>query len=137
MLLDPFYQGVQKIFLTPARLEKFFGLQPPVFGFNQVDRSEYDRSGVSGDDAVMTENACDEEKEIDDPQNEYRVSVNETCLESYVPDYPIEVSISSTNNSETNDENLLLTQLAGNEFCSIAPGEGNTLYTLCKIWISG
>ena len=64
MLLDPFYQGVQKIFLTPARLEKFFGLQPPVFGFNQVDRSEYDRSGVSGDDAVMTENACNEEKKL-------------------------------------------------------------------------
>ena len=28
------------------------------------------------------------------------------------------------NNSETNDSNSLLTQLAGNEVCSIAPGEG-------------
>ena len=68
----------------------------------------------------MTENACDEEEEIDDPQNEYQVSVNETCLESYVPDYPIGVCSSSVNNSETNDENSLL---AGNEVCSIASGE--------------
>ena len=27
------------------------------------------------------------EEEIDDPQNECLVSVNETCLELYVPDY--------------------------------------------------
>ena len=83
-----------------------------------------DRNGVSGNGAVLTENACDEEEEIDDPQNQYRVSVNETCLESYVPGYPVEVSSSSVNNSETNDSNLLLTQLAGNEVCSIALGEG-------------
>ena len=37
---DPL-QGVQKIFLAPARLEKFFGLQPPGFAFNRVGRSEY------------------------------------------------------------------------------------------------
>ena len=65
----------------------------------------HDRNGVSGDGAVLTEKACDEEEEIDDPQNQYRVSVNETCLESYVPDYPIEVSSSSVTNSETNDNN--------------------------------
>ena len=82
-----------------------------------------DRNGVSGDCAVMTEKACDEEEEIDDPQNQYRVSVNETCLESYVPDYPIEVSSPSVDNSETNDGSSLLTQLSGNEVCSIAPGE--------------
>ena len=34
--------------------------------------------GVSGDDAVMTERSCNEEEEIDDPQNEYWLSVNET-----------------------------------------------------------
>ena len=45
-------------------------------------------------------------------------------MESYVPDYPIEVSSFPANNSETNDENLLLTQLGGNEVFSIAPGEG-------------
>ena len=72
------------------------------------------RNGVSGDGAVLTEKACDEEEEIDDPQNQYRVSVNETCSESYVPDYPVEVSSSSVTNSETNDNNLLLTELAGN-----------------------
>ena len=72
----------------------------------------------------MTEKACDVKAEIDDPQNKYLVSVNETCLESYVPDYPIEVSSSSASNSETNDENSLLTKLAGNEVCSIAQGEG-------------
>ena len=45
-------------------------------------------------------------------------------MESYVPDYLIEVSSSSANNSERNDENSLLTQLAGNEVYSIAPGKG-------------
>ena len=83
-----------------------------------------DRNGVSGDGAVLTEKACDEEEEIDDLQNQYRVSVNETCLESYVPDYPVEVISSSVTNSEANDNNLLLSQLAGNEVFSIAPGEG-------------
>ena len=86
-----------------------------------------DRNGVSGDGAVLTEKACHEEEDIDDPQNQYRVSVNETCLELYVPDYLVEVSSSSVTNSETNDNNLLLTQLAGNEVCSIASREGNTL----------
>ena len=62
------------------------------------------RSGVPGDETVMTEKACDGEEEIDDPQNKYRVSVNEKCLESYVPDYPIEVSSSSANTSGRNDE---------------------------------
>ena len=56
--------------------------------------------------------------------SQYWVSVNETCLKSYVPDYPIEVSSSSVNNSETTDSSSLLTQLAENEVCSIAPGEG-------------
>ena len=83
-----------------------------------------DRCGVSGDGTVMTEKACNEEEEIDDPQNKYWVSVNETCFESYVADYPIEVSSSSANNPETNDDKSLLTQLSGNEVCSIAPGEG-------------
>ena len=63
-------------------------------------------------------------KTIDDPQNQYRVSVNETCLESYLLDYSVEVSSSSVSNSETNDGNSLLTQLARNEVYSIAPGEG-------------
>ena len=82
------------------------------------------KNGVFGDGALMIEKACDEEEKIDDPQNQYQVPVNETCLESYVPDYPVEVSSSSVSNSETNDGNSLLTQLAGNEVCPIAPGEG-------------
>ena len=79
-----------------------------------------DKNGVSGDGAVLTEKAFDEEEEIDDPQNQYQISVNETCLESYVPNYPVEVNSSSVNNSETNDSNSILTRLAGNEVCSIA-----------------
>ena len=30
-----------KNFLAPAQLEKYFGPQPPGFGFNQVGKSEY------------------------------------------------------------------------------------------------
>ena len=33
--------GVQKISRAPARLENFFGPQPPGFGFNQVGGPEY------------------------------------------------------------------------------------------------
>ena len=88
-----------------------------------------DRNGVSGDGAVLTEKACDEEEEIDDPQNQYRVSVNETCLESYVPGYPVEVISSSVTNSETNDRNSLLTQLAGNEVVLHRTRRGETLCT--------
>ena len=35
---------------------------------------------------LVQKEICEEEEEIDDPQNEFRVSVSETCLESYVPD---------------------------------------------------
>ena len=69
------------------------------------------------------EKGCDAE-EIDDPQNEYRVSVNETCLQSYVSDYPVEGGGSCDDSSGTNNDNLSRIQLAGNEVCSIAPGEG-------------
>ena len=31
----------------------------------------------------------DDEEEIDDPENECRVSVNQTCLETYASSYPV------------------------------------------------
>ena len=66
---------------------------------------------------------CDEE-EIDDPQNQYRSSVNETCLEPYVPDYPFELNQSSGGSCGSGARNVPDLQLRGNEICSIAPGEG-------------
>ena len=66
----------------------------------------------------------EEEEEIDDPQNEFRVLVSETCLESYVPDYPVEVTGYTEEIPTTSNDNSQCIQLAGNEVCSIAPGEG-------------
>ena len=66
----------------------------------------------------------DNEDEVDDPQNKYRASVNETCLESFVPDYPVTVTLSENNGNEPADEVNNLSASAGNEVFSIAPGEG-------------
>ena len=64
------------------------------------------------------------EDEADDPQNKYRASVNETCLESFVPDYPVTYTLTENNGNEPGDELNNLPASAGNEVYSIAPGEG-------------
>ena len=50
-------------------------------------------------------------EEIEDPLNEHRLPISETCLQSLVPDYPL---------LEERSENLLS---VGNEIYNIAPGE--------------
>ena len=50
------------------------------------------------------------DKEIEDPLNEHRMPINQTCLQSIIPNYPVMVD----NNNE---------QSSGNEIYSIAPGE--------------
>ena len=64
------------------------------------------------------------EDEADDPQNMYRVSVNETCSESFVPDYPVTYTLTENNSNEPGDEPNNLPASEGNEVFSIAPGEG-------------
>ena len=54
--------------------------------------------------------ADDNEEEKDDPLNEYRAPINQTCLQSVIPDYPVTVELNSNNSS-------------GNEVYNIAPGE--------------
>lgn len=52
----------------------------------------------------------DNNEEIEDPLNEYRMPINQTCLQSIIPNYPVMVN----NNYE---------QSSGNEIYNIAPGE--------------
>ena len=52
----------------------------------------------------------------------FRASVNETCLQSCVPDYPVNL-VQSARNSGGNDFNNLSTA-AGNEIFSVPPREG-------------
>ena len=71
-------------------------------------------SSVCNSEPVQKE-ICEEEEEIDDPQNEFRVSVSETCLESYVPDYPVEVTGYTEESPTTSNNTSQCIQLAGNE----------------------
>lgn len=50
------------------------------------------------------------EEENDDPLNEFRAPINQTCLQSVIPDYPVTVELNSNNSS-------------GNEVYNIAPGK--------------
>ena len=52
------------------------------------------------------------------------VSVSETCLESFVPDYSVTYTPTENNGNEPGDELNNLPASAGNEVFSIAPGEG-------------
>ena len=54
-----------------------------------------------------------DEEEIDDPQNQYRASVNETCLQSFVPDYPITINYNDSTSVNCNDNQHTS---AGNEY---------------------
>ena len=60
-------------------------------------------------DARENDNVNSNEEENEDPLNEYRAPVSETCLESVIPYYPV-----------TADDSA---QSTGNEVYSIAPGE--------------
>ena len=66
----------------------------------------------------------EEEEEVDDPQNQFRNSVNETCLQSHHPNYPtsIDLHVPSEQQNLDNAENPVSS--AGNEVYSMAPGEG-------------
>ena len=63
----------------------------------------------------------DDAEEIDDPLNEYRVSVNETCLESWSAEYPIQFE---SDNVHVDEDQPCQITATGNEVFSTAPGEG-------------
>ena len=67
------------------------------------------------------------EEEIEDPQNMFRTNTNETCLQPWLPDYPLDID-SATESSFTENTVTDLdgpqSSSAGNEIFSIAPGEG-------------
>ena len=64
-------------------------------------------------DTPCKQNTTDDQnmEEIDDPLNEFRAPTAETCLQSVLPDYPVNVEQNNSSNS------------AGNEIFNIAPGE--------------
>ena len=74
-------------------------------------------------DARENDNANSNEEGNEDPLNEYRAPVSETCLESVIPYYPV-----------TADDSAQSTR---NEVYSIAPGENkHPLSFMCKTSIS-
>ena len=82
-----------------------------------------DKSSLVTDSHNSDSGDGENEDEADDPQNKYRASVNETCLESFVPDYPVICTLTENNGNESGDELNNLPASAGNEVFSIAPGE--------------
>lgn len=92
-------------------------IDPSLTGFQDCEIS----SGTCTDHEVPSSNhnSCEQdtiqpadvnEEENDDPLNEFRAPINQTCLQSVIPDYPVTVELNSNNSS-------------GNEVYNIAPGE--------------
>ena len=73
---------------------------------------------------MFPNNDTSNEDEIDDPLNEYRNSVKETCLRSHHPNYPTTINLSHTLEEENSSIPERPVLSAGNEVYSIAPGEG-------------
>lgn len=75
-------------------------------------------SGVDCNGMTVSNNTSEQDtldsndnEEKDDPLNQFRAPVSETCLQSIIPDYPITIQLTTDNNS------------SGNEVYNIAPGE--------------
>ena len=83
-----------------------------------------DQSSLVTDSHNSDSGDGENEDEADDPQNKYRASVNEICLESFVPVYPVTYTLTENNGNEPGDELNNLPASAGSEVFSIAPGEG-------------
>ena len=65
----------------------------------------------------------DNNEEIEDPLNEHTMPINQICLQSIIPNYPVMVD----NNNE---------QSSGNEIYSIAPGENKHLFSAKSCFMS-
>ena len=124
-----FYENVEidmhNLEEDPIRLDNYSDIEcdnssQPYVDHKSNERSEKDHTitGLQG----SSSNYCENEDENYDPQNQYRASVNETCLESFLPNYPVRVNKGNRNRSGDNSDDLLVA--AGNEIFSIAPGEG-------------
>ena len=62
-------------------------------------------------------------EEIEDPHNQYRNPVRETCMQSNLPNYPINLD-NSDQCLQMSEQDAHLPTARGNEVFSIAPGEG-------------
>ena len=76
---------------------------------NEKSEKDHTVTGLQGSSSKY----CENEDEIDDPQNQYRASANETCLESFLPNYPVRVIEGNRNRSGDNSDDLSVA--AGNE----------------------
>lgn len=63
----------------------------------------------NSNESITNTKSTSDDNERNDPLNEHRAPTNETCLQSVLPDYPV--------NAEPNEISL------GNEIYSIAPGQ--------------
>ena len=93
---------------------------------NDADQQPTSKNVTTDSDPALECNATQDDKlntddeENDDPLNEYRAPVCETCSQLIIPHY----SVNIIDGGE---------QSTGNEVYSIAPGETNILRRLCLI----
>ena len=85
---------------------KYIILNAGIFTDNEICSSNHN----SCEQHTIQSGVDDNEEEKDDPLNEFRAPINQTCLQSVIPDYPVTVELNSNNSS-------------GNEVYNIAPGE--------------
>ena len=67
------------------------------------------------------------EEETEDQQNMFRTNTNETCLQPWLPDYPLDIDTAIESSCTVNtvtDLDRPQSSSAGNEIFSMAPGEG-------------
>ena len=83
---------------------------------NAVDSANSDNSVNVGVNSLANNTPSNNmevqnEEEVEDPLNEHRSPANKICLQSVIPDYPLDTEEHNSNNS------------TGREICNIAPGE--------------
>ena len=102
---NPLYKNVT---IDLGNIDTTMTLLQPHEDNSVPDVNEKDVRDIESSSNVLDDKA---DEEIEDPLNEHRLPISETCLQSLIPDYPL---------IEERNENLLS---AGNEIYNIAPGE--------------
>ena len=102
---NPLYKNIT---IHLGNIDTAMTLLQPHEGNSVSDVNDKDVTDIESSSNVLDDKA---DEEIEDPLNEHRSPISETCLQSLIPDYPL---------IEERNENLLS---VGNEIYNIAPGE--------------
>ena len=102
---NPLYQNIT---IHLQNIDTAMTLLQPHEDNSVSDVNDKDVTDIESSSNVLDDKA---DERMEDPINEHRYSISETCLQSLIPDYPL---------IEERNENLLS---VGNEIYNIAPGE--------------